>query len=384
MQFPGEVTSRLPKTGTTIFTVMSKLAAEVGATNLSQGFPDYSSSQDLFDKVHHYMKKGFNQYAPMPGFIGLREAIAEKIEKLYSTKYNPDTEVTITAGATLAIYTAVAALIREGDEVIVFEPAYDSYTPSIELNGGIPIYIQLKQPDFHIDWSEVRKLVSPRTKMIIINTPHNPTGSVLSAADLQELEKITNDSNIIVLSDEVYEHIIFDGQQHQSVCRFPKLAERSLAVFSFGKTFHNTGWKMGYVVGPENLMTEYRKAHQYIVFSCNTPIQMALADFLKEENNYLSLPTFYQQKRDYFNSLIKNSRFSFVPSAGTYFQLVKYDSISTEKDTDFAVRITKQNKVASIPISVFYHEGVDNKYIRFCFAKSEDVLTAAAEKLCKI
>lgn len=384
MQFPGEVTSRLPKTGTTIFTVMSKLAADNGATNLSQGFPDYSSSQDLFDKVHHYMTKGFNQYAPMPGFIGLREAIAEKIEKLYSIKYNPDTEITITAGATLAIYTAIAALIREGDEVIVFEPAYDSYTPSIVLNGGIPIYIQLKQPDFHIDWNEVRKLVSPRTKMIIINTPHNPTGSVLSADDLHELEKLTNDSNIIVLSDEVYEHIIFDGQLHQSVCRFPKLAERSLAVFSFGKTFHNTGWKMGYVAGPENLMVEYRKAHQYIVFSCNTPIQMALADFLKEENNYLSLPKFYQQKRDYFNSLIKNSRFSFMPSAGTYFQLVKYDSISTEKDTDFAVRITKENKVASIPISVFYHEGVDNKYIRFCFAKSEEVLATAAEKLCKI
>lgn len=384
MQFPGEVKSRLPKIGTTIFTVMSKLAAEVGATNLSQGFPDYSSSPDLFDKVNYYMKRDFNQYAPMPGFIGLREAIAEKIEKLYSTKYNPDTEVTITAGATLAIYTAIAALIREGDEVIVFEPAYDSYTPSIELNGGIPIYIQLKQPDFHIDWNEVKKLVSPRTKMIIINTPHNPTGSVLSEADLLELEKITTNTDIIILSDEVYEHIIFDGQQHQSVCRFPKLAERSLAVFSFGKTFHNTGWKMGYVVGSENLMTEYRKAHQYIVFSCNTPIQMALADFLKEENNYLSLPAFYQQKRDYFNSLIKNSRFSFVPSAGTYFQLVKYNNISTEKDTDFAVRITNENKVASIPISVFYHEGEDNKYIRFCFAKSEEVLTAAAEKLCKI
>ncbi len=384
MQFPGELQSRLPKTGTTIFTVMSKLAAEVGATNLSQGFPDYSSSQDLFEKVHHYMKTGFNQYAPMPGFIGLREAIADKIEKLYTTKYNPDTEVTITAGATLAIYTAIAALIREGDEVIVFEPAYDSYTPSIELNGGIPIYIQLKQPDFHIDWSEVRKSVSPRTKMIIINTPHNPTGSVLSAADLQELEKITQNTDIIILSDEVYEHIIFDGHQHQSVCRFPKLAERSLAVFSFGKTFHNTGWKMGYVVGPENLMFEYRKAHQYIVFSCNTPIQMALADFLKEDNNYLSLPNFYQQKRDYFNSLIKNSRFSFVPSSGTYFQLVKYINISQEKDTDFVVRITKENKVASIPISVFYHKEVDNKYIRFCFAKSEEVLTAAAEKLCKI
>jgi methionine aminotransferase len=384
MQFPGEVTSRLPKTGTTIFTVMSKLAAEVGATNLSQGFPDYSSSQDLFDKVHHYMTKGFNQYAPMPGFIGLREAIAEKIEKLHAIKYNPDTEVTITAGATLAIYTAIAALIREGDEVIVFEPAYDSYSPSILLNGGIPIYVQLKQPDFHIHWNEVRKLVSPRTKMIIINTPHNPTGSVLSETDLQELEKITMNTNIIVLSDEVYEHIIFDGQQHQSVCRFPKLAERSLAVFSFGKTFHNTGWKMGYVVGPENLMTEYRKAHQYIVFSCNTPIQMALADFLKEENNYLSLPNFYQQKRDYFNSLIKNSRFSFVPSAGTYFQLVKYENISQEKDTDFAVRITKENKVASIPISVFYNQGVDNKYIRFCFAKTDEVLAAAAEKLCKI
>ena len=319
MNFPGELNSKLPKTGTTIFTVMSKLAADVGAINLSQGFPDYSSSVELFDKVHYYMKKGFNQYAPMPGFIGLREAIAEKVEKLYATKYNPDTEITITAGATLAIYTVISALIREGDEVILFEPAYDSYAPSIELNGGIPIYIQLKQPDFHIDWNEVRKLISPRTKMIIINTPHNPTGSVMSAADMHELEKLTTDTDIVILSDEVYEHIIFDGKEHQSICRFPKLAERSFAVFSFGKTFHNTGWKMGYVLGPENLMREYRKAHQYIVFTCNTPIQMALADFLKEENNYLSLPKFYQQKRDYFNSLIKDSRFSFLPSAGTYF-----------------------------------------------------------------
>jgi len=384
MNFPGELNSKLPKTGTTIFTVMSKLAADVGAINLSQGFPDYSSSVELFDKVHYYMKKGFNQYAPMPGFIGLREAIAEKVEKLYATKYNPDTEITITAGATLAIYTVISALIREGDEVILFEPAYDSYAPSIELNGGIPIYIELKPPDFHIDWNEVRKLISPRTKMIIINTPHNPTGSVMSAADMQELEKLTTDTDIVILSDEVYEHIIFDGKQHQSICRFPKLTERSFAVFSFGKTFHNTGWKMGYVLGPENLMREYRKAHQYIFFTCNTPIQMALADFLKEENNYLSLPKFYQQKRDYFNSLIKDSRFSFLPSAGTYFQLVKYNGISKEKDTDFAVRITKDNGVASIPISVFYHEGVDNKYIRFCFAKSEEVLRAAAEKLCKI
>lgn len=384
MQFPGAITSKLPKTGTTIFTVMSKLANDEGAINLSQGFPDYSSSQDLFDKVHHYMKKGFNQYAPMPGFIGLREVLVEKVEKLYSTRYNPDTEITITAGATLAIYTAIAALIREGDEVIIFEPAYDSYAPSIELNGGIPIYIQLKTPDFHIDWDEVKKLVSPRTKMIIINTPHNPTGSVMSAADMQQLEKLTRKTDIVILSDEVYEHIIFDGQQHQSVCRFPGLAERSLAVFSFGKTFHNTGWKMGYVLGPENLMREYRKAHQYIVFTCNTPIQMALADYLKEENNYLRLPNFYQQKRDFFNSLIKDSRFSFLPSAGTYFQLVKYDEISKEKDTDFSVRITKENKVAAIPISVFYHEGDDNHYIRFCFAKSDEVLKAAAEKLCAI
>jgi len=384
MKFPGEITSKLPKTGTTIFTVMSKLANDVGATNLSQGFPDYSSSKDLFHKVHQYMKKGFNQYAPMPGFIGLRETIAEKVEKMYAAKYNPDTEITITAGGTLAIYTAISALIHEGDEVIVFEPAYDSYVPSIELNGGIPVYIQLKPPDFHIDWSEVRKMVNPRTRMIIINTPHNPTGSVMSAADMKELEKLTKNTDIVILSDEVYEHIIFDNREHQSVCRFPKLAERSLVVFSFGKTFHNTGWKMGYVLAPENLMKEYRKAHQYIVFTCNTPIQMALADYLKDENNYLNLPEFYQQKRDFFNSLLKKSRFSFLPSAGTYFQLVRYDGISKERDTDFSVRITKENKVASIPVSVFYHEGVDNKYIRFCFAKSEKVLQAAAEELCKI
>lgn len=384
MEFRGEIQSKLPNTGTTIFTVMSKLANDCGAINLSQGFPDYSSSEELFNKVHRYMKKGYNQYAPMPGYIGLREALAAKIEKLYSIKYNPDTEITITAGATLAIFTAIASVVRQGDEVILFEPAYDSYAPSIALNGGIPVFLQLKAPDFHIDWNEVKTAINPRTKMIIVNTPHNPTGSVMSKDDMLQLEKIIQGTDIVIISDEVYEHIIFDGREHQSVCRFPKLAERSFAVFSFGKTFHNTGWKMGYAIAPENLMKEYRKTHQFIVFTCNTPVQMALADFLKDENNYLQLPAFYQQKRDFFNLLIQHSRFSLLPSAGTYFQLVKYDAISNEKDTLFAERITKEFKVASIPVSVFYHKDTEINYIRFCFAKNEETLKAAAERLCKI
>lgn len=383
-KFEGLITSKLPAVGTTIFSVMSKLAIENNAINLSQGFPDFNCSDKLIELVNHYMQKGFNQYAPMQGVIGLREQIAIMIEELYGTKYHPESEITITAGATQAIYTAISAVIREGDEVIVFEPAYDCYTPAIIVAGGKPIYVTLTQPDFSIDWNAVKKLINHHTRMIIINTPHNPSGSIISEKDLQELDKITKNTDILVLSDEVYEHMAFDNQPHQSIARNKNLANRSFLVSSFGKTVHTTGWKMAYIAAPENLMNEFRKIHQYLVFSCNTPIQYALADFMKEKENYLELKHFYQKKRDLFTKLVRPSNFSFEPSNGTYFQLLNYNSLSDEKDTDFAIRLTKENKIAAIPLSVFYHEKQDNKLLRFCFAKKDETIEKAAEILCKI
>ena len=376
--------SKLPKVGTTIFSVMSQLATEYKAVNLSQGFPDFEISKKLIELVNHYMKSGMNQYAPMPGVMALREAISKKVEDEYGKNYNPDTEITITAGGTQALYTAISALVREGDEVVVFEPYYDSYVPSIELNGGRPIFVTLKAPDYKIDWERVKKIINQRTRMIIINTPHNPTSTIWSKADMEMLEKITKDSDIIILSDEVYEHIIFDGKQHESVIRYPKLAERSLVVFSFGKTFHATGWKTGYCMAPDYLMKEFRKSHQFIVFSTNTPIQYALADFLKDKSNYTGIGEFYQKKRDYFLEIIQQTKFKPLPVNGSYFQLVKYDHLSDEKDTDYAIRLTKEFGIATIPVSVFYHKPVDNKVLRLCFAKSKETLDKAAEKLCKI
>lgn len=383
-KYPSQIVSKLPKVGTTIFTVMSQLANEHKAINLSQGFPDFECSEELVKLVNHYMKKGMNQYAPMQGVMQLREAISAKMEALYGISYHPANEINITSGATQAIYSAITAVIREGDEVIVFEPAYDCYVPAIELNGGVPIYIQLKAPDYRIDWNEVKKRITRRTKMIIINSPHNPTGAVMSESDMKQLEKLTNNSEIIILSDEVYEHVIFDGAQHQSVCRYPKLAERSFVVYSYGKSYHVTGWKMGYVLAPENLMVEFRKNHQFLVFTSNTPIQYALADFMKQEQQYLDLPAFYQQKRDFFLEHIKGSKFTWTPSPGSYFQLLDYSSISKASDTDFAIQLTKENGVASVPTSVFYHKPVDNKLLRFCFAKKEETLEKAAERLRKI
>lgn len=363
---------------------MSKLAADHKAINLSQGFPDFSCNPDLVDLVAKYMKAGNNQYAPMPGLLPLREMLSQKTEALYGAKYDPETEITITAGATQAIYTAITAVIREGDEVIVFEPAYDCYQPAIELNGGKTVYLQLKAPNYSIDWEEVKKVMNHRTKMIIVNTPHNPTGSIMTAADMTMLQKLTKDTDIVIISDEVYEHIIFDGHQHQSAARYPHLAERSFIISSFGKTYHTTGWKIGYCVAPQNLMNEFRKVHQFLVFSTNTPVQCALAEFLKQKEQYLDLGKFYQNKRDLFISLIKNSRFELTPAAGTYFQLLNFKNMSNEKDTDFAIRLTKEFKIASIPISVFYHEGVDEHVLRFCFAKKEETLEAAAAIINKI
>lgn len=383
-KFKGHIFSKLPQTGTSVFAVMSQLANEHNAVNLSQGFPDFPISAELIEKVHFYMKKGFNQYAPMSGLPQLREAISTMFDYNHGAKYNPDSEITITAGATQGLYSAISTFVRPGDEVIVFEPAYDSYAPAVEVNQGRVKYSKLLFPDFRINWEELPKLITHNTRMIVINTPHNPTGSVLSADDLRRLEKLTRGTDIIVLSDEVYEHLIFDGNQHQSASRFPELASRSLVVGSFGKTFHATGWKIGFVLAPENLMKEFRKVHQFVVFAVNTPIQYAMADYLGIPDNYLSLGKFYQNKRDYFVKAIASSRFKIIPSFGTYFQLLDYSKISNEKEMDFATRLINENGIAGIPVSPFYQNKNDNKILRFCFAKQESTLKEAADILCKI
>jgi len=384
MKFQGHVKSRLPNAGISIFAVMSGLANEVGAINLSQGFPDFPISMELVELVNHYMHKGLNQYAPMPGVPALREAIAGKASETFGITYDPQTEITVTAGATEAIFCVITAMIHPGDEAIIIEPAYDSYAPAVELCGGTVRYSSLQVPSYAVNWQEVKSLINSRTKMIMINTPHNPTGSVLSAADLKELDHITRNSNIVVMSDEVYEHLIFDGIRHESVCYYPDLASRSFVIGSFGKTFHTTGWKTGFIMAPAVLMAEVRKVHQFVVFASNTPIQYAVADYLTNKENYLQLPAFYQQKRDLFTVLVKDSRFKIIPSYGTYFQLLDYSAISDEKEMDFAVRVTKEFGVASVPVSPFYHDKQDNHVLRFCFAKTEETLIKAAEILCTI
>jgi len=382
--FSRPIASKLPDVGTTIFTVMSQLAQEHNAINLSQGFPDFDCAKELRDLVTKYINAGLNQYAPMAGIMRLRERISEKVEALYGAKYDPEREVTVTPGATYAIFTAIAALIRPGDEVILFEPAYDSYAPSIEVNGGVPVYVQLRYPDYSIDWQEVQRAITPKTRAILINTPNNPTASVLSGEDMRMLESMLRGTDIVVVSDEVYEHIVFDGHKHQSVASFPGLAERSFVASSFGKTYHVTGWKMGYVLAPKELMSEFRKVHQFNAFVTNHPIQHALAEYMENRNAYLSLSAFYQKKRDFFLAGVKGSRFKPLPSRGTFFQNLAYDAISDEKDTDLAIRLTRERRLASIPVSVFYREPPRHKVLRFCFAKSEDTLARGAEILCKI
>jgi methionine aminotransferase len=382
--FPRPISSKLPNVGTTIFTVMSKLAQEHGAINLSQGFPDFDCAKELRDLVTKYINAGLNQYPPMAGVPRLRERIAEKVQALYGAQYDPEHEVTVTPGATYGIFTAIATLVRPGDEVILFEPAYDSYAPSVEVNGGVPVYVQLRYPDYSIDWNEVQRAITPKTRMIVINTPNNPTASVLSGEDLRMLESLLRKTDIVVVSDEVYEHIVFDGHKHQSVAQFPGLAERSFVVSSFGKTYHVTGWKMGYVLAPKELMAEFRKVHQFNVFVTNGPLQYALAEFMEYPDAYLSLAGFYQKKRDFFLKGLQGSRFKPLPSRGTFFQNLAYDAISDEKDTDLAVRLTKEKKIASIPVSVFYRQPPPHRVLRFCFAKSEETLARGAEILCKI
>lgn len=375
--------SKLPHVGTTIFTVMSALATEHNAVNLSQGFPNYDCSLRLMQLVSDYMQKGYNQYAPMAGLPALRERIAEKIHFMYQANVHPD-DITITAGGTQALFTAITAFVNPGDEVIIIEPAYDSYRPAIELCGGIPVVYELSAPDYRIDWVKFATLISPKTRMIMINTPHNPTATIWTTEDMRALSAIVKDTGVIILSDEVYEHLIFDGHRHESVLRYPELWERSMMVYSFGKTCHVTGWKMGYVVAPETLTREFRKVHQFNVFSVNTPIQYAIAEFLLEREEYLGLPAFFEQKRDYFLERTADSSFRPLPCKGTYFQLFDYSGYSSENDFEFAKRLISEYGIASIPVSAFYSSKRDDKVIRLCFAKTEETLEMAGKRLCAV
>jgi len=384
MQTPIRIDSRFPHMGTTIFTVMSRLAAECGAINLSQGFPDFQAEPTLFDAVHRHMLAGRNQYPPMAGMPELRQAIVDKVAALYGTRFDVESEVTVTAGATQAIFTAIAAFVRPGDEVIVFEPVYDSYVPAIETVGGTAVYAQLQFPDYAPDWAQVAQLITPRTRMIIVNSPHNPTGSLLTAVDLEKLAELVRGTDIVVLSDEVYEHILFDGERHASVAGHGELAPRSIVVSSFGKTYHITGWKIGYVVGPAALMAEFRKVHQFNVFTVHTPSQLALAEYMQDAARHLGLAAFYEEKRDFFRALLAGTPFELLPCRGTYFQLASYKAISDLPDRAFAEWMTREIGVAVIPVSVFYADGRDDRVVRFCFAKKEETLVAAGERLRRL
>jgi methionine transaminase len=379
-----QIESRLPDVGTTIFTVMSKLALEHNAINLSQGFPDFAIDEELIGLVSHFMREGFNQYAPMPGAPALRNAIAKAVNQAYTCTVDPEKEITVTAGATQAIFSSIAAFVRPGDEVILFDPSYDSYNPAVRLNGGIPVHLNLRYPDFRIDWDEVRSSITSRTRMLIINTPHNPLGTILTENDLRELESLVTHHGLLLLSDEVYERLVFDSQTHQSVLRFPGLASRSIACFSFGKTFHATGWKVGYVIAPDHLMHEIRKAHQFITFSVNTPVQLALAQYMTHDEHLANLGPFYQAKRDFFLNELRGSSFEPLKTSGSYFQLLSYRNISRQPDQEMAVSLTAKFKVASIPVSVFYQDKTDNHLLRFCFAKKEETLAQAAAILRKL
>lgn len=380
-----ELKSKLPQVETTIFSVMSALSNSERAINLSQGFPNFQVSPNLINQISQFYQNGFNQYAPMPGIIELRQVIADQVKGNYGLKLNPNSEVTITAGATQAIFTAISCLINKDDEVIYFSPAYDCYKPTIELYQGVPLEIPLKPDNFEIDWNLVKSKISNKTKLIIINSPHNPTGSILSQQDLINLENLlAENDNLYVLSDEVYEHIIYDNLIHESVLKYPSIFKKSFCVFSFGKSLHATGWKLGYCVAPNDLMVEFRKVHQFNVFSCNTPAQLGIAQYITEHDPFKDIKKMYQKKRDLFLELIKNSKFEPIPCNGTYFQLLRYNKISHEPDIEFAKRITKEFKIASIPISVFYQDKRDDKILRFCFAKKDETLIQAAEKLCQI
>ena len=380
-----QIRTKLPKVGTTIFSVMSQLAAQHKAVNLGQGFPDFDGPQSLRDALATAMNSGKNQYAPMTGVPKLREQIALKTEKLYGRKVSADTEVTVTSGATEALFAAIAAVVHSGEEVIVLDPCYDSYEPAIELSGGRAVHVPLRLSDFSVDWQRVKDAVTPRTRMILINSPHNPSGAVLDAADLEALAAIVRDSGIFVLSDEVYEHIIFDGLAHQSVLRHAELAARSFVISSFGKTYHCTGWKVGYCIAPPQLSGEFRKVHQYLTFCTFTPAQWAFAEALERDpQHYLDLPAFYQAKRDVFRALLGPSKFKLLPVKGAYFQLVDYSAIGQSDDLNFCEWLVREAGVAAIPVSAFYETPPDARLVRLCFAKSDETLAAAAERLCKL
>lgn len=378
------ISSKLPDVGTTIFTVMSKMAVDSNAINLSQGFPDFDVDPRLCELVTEAMKKGYNQYSPMPGHPLLRKRIAESLNVTYGWKGDPDKNITVTAGATEGLFAAFSAIVDKGDEVIIFEPAYDSYAPAIRLNGGIPVPIHLNPSDFSIPRDKLLDKVGNKTKAIVINTPHNPSGSVLTRDDIDFIADLVDLKGLFLISDEVYHRIIFDGLEHHTSITHEKLKDRSIAVFSFGKTFHATGWKIGYVVAPESITVEIRKMHQFLTFAVNTPMQWAIAEFLKDKSNYLGLSSFYEEKRDYFRDLIKDSAFKIKPCHGTYFQLLSYDDITNQDDLSYSELLTKEKKIASIPVSVFYSDKKDHHHLRFCFAKNNKTLEAAAEILCRI
>ncbi len=376
--------SRLPKVGTTIFTVMSALASERGAVNLGQGFPDFDCDPRIVDAVAQAMREGANQYPPMAGVPALRQAISAKLEALYGRRYDADSEITVTAGATQGLLTAILAVVHPGDEVIVIEPNYDSYVPAIELAGGTPVFVTLEAPDYALPFERLAAAITPRTRLIVINTPHNPTGTIWREHDMRRLEAIVRGTQVLVVSDEVYEHMVYDGQRHESVSRYPELAARSLVVSSFGKTYHVTGWKVGYVAAPRALTAEFRKVHQFNVFTVNTPMQVGLARFMADPAPYLELPAFYQRKRDHFRAGLERTRFRLLPCDGTYFQCVDYSAISDLPEAEFAKWLTAEIGVAAIPVSAFYHEPHESGIVRFCFAKKEHTLDEALARLATL
>ncbi len=385
MSRPDTVRSKLPSSPVSIFAVMTRLANEHGAINLSQGFPDFDCAPDLVETVARYMREGHNQYAPMPGVMALREALSAKIERLYGRRYDPATEITITTGATEGLFVALTAFVHPGDEVLLFQPAYDSYTPSVELSGGVPRYATLRYPDYRIDWDEVRRIITPRTRVIVLNTPHNPTGMIWTDEDVRELRAALQHTDAVVISDEVYEHIVFDGAVHQSLARFPDLAARAVVISSFGKTYHTTGWKVGYCAAPAPLTTEIQKVHQWVTFAVNGAVQMAYADTVRDNPDAAAVTAFYQQRRDRFRALVGGSRFRILPCRGTYFQMLDYSAITGERDAAFAARLTREHGVAAIPVSPFLHlDEPAGPVLRFCFAKRDDTLERAAERLCRV
>ncbi|WP_437832892.1 methionine aminotransferase [Sorangium sp. So ce1153] len=376
--------SKLPSTGVSIFTVMTRLANEHGAINISQGFPDFDCAPELVETVARHMRAGHNQYAPMQGVLALREALSAKIERLYGRRYDPGTEITITSGATEGIFSTLTAFVRPGDEVILFQPCYDSYAPAVQLNGGTPVFVTLRYPEYRVDWDEVRRALTPRTRLLLINSPHNPTGTMLSADDMRELARVLDGTDALVVGDEVYEHILFDARRHESLARYPELADRSVVISSFGKTYHTTGWKVGYCAAPQPLSAEIQRVHQFVTFAVNAAIQLAYAEVVTRDPLAADLAPFYQAKRDRFLKLIEGSRFRPLPCEGTYFQLVDYSAITTERDADFALRLIREHGVASIPISPFLSGVEPGPVLRFCFAKRDETLERAAERLRRV